>query len=568
MTNKAFKKIALREQRLDFAKEISDSHKVFPVTSRVLAARGYSVGKDIDNFLEPTLKSGLPDPIDLKNAFKAAEFFKEAIEGKKGIALCCDFDVDGLSGGSLACAFLNEIGANVKVYVPDRFKEGYGLNNRMIDEAKEDGRELLVTIDYGTTNVDEINYAKSIGLKTIVVDHHHIQEGLINPADVFINPHQEGCNFADKTLCAAGLAWYLVVSIRKLMPEVCSGVDVRKYLEYAALGTICDMVPLKGANRVIAKRGLEALTHSERVGIVALKEVAGIYGKVKCSHVGFGLGPRINAAGRMLTGELVIELLTTDSEKKAKQIAKKLDELNSVRQETEKRIKNKVLTLLEEKKTIPSGIVVYDENYHTGVIGIVAQRLVETYYKPSAVLGKDGDYFKGSVRGIKGLSVVDVLSKCKEHLLHFGGHDGAGGFSIEEDKIEDFSQKFNEVCESALETIEASPVVEADTEITLDELTEELISELNSFSPFGIKNPAPQLVINNLEVKEVQTLKNQHTKVTLADEDYKISGLLWRETEHPALFKGAKVRVACRPEVNAYYGKKSMQLNLQAVEEV
>jgi single-stranded-DNA-specific exonuclease len=568
MNNKVFKKITLREQKKSFADDIVLKHGIHPVTSRVLAARGFSSGKELDDFLEPTLKSGLPDPIDLKNAFKGAELIRDSILANEKIALCCDFDVDGLSGGSLMCAFLQDLGAEVKVYVPDRFKEGYGLNTRMIDQAISEDRKLLITIDYGTSNSKELEYAKSLSLKTMVIDHHHIASGQTSPADVFVNPHQDGCNFCDCTLCAAGLVWYVAAAVRKLMPEQAKHIDIRTYLEFACLGTICDMVPLKGANRVIAKKGLELLSFTKRPGLIALKEVASIYGKIKGSHVGFGLGPRINAAGRMLSGEIVIELLTTNCEKTAKKIASKLDELNSVRQETEKRIKVKVIDSISNSKELPSGIVVWDEHYHTGVIGIVAQRLVETFYRPSIVCGKDGDFFKGSVRGIKGFNVVETLSLVKEHLEHFGGHEGAGGFSIKPENLENLKRDFNEICREILSTIETSPVIQADTEVTLSDLDEDLVLQLNSFSPFGISNPAPQLVINNLEVKEVQSLKNQHTKAVLSDDKCKISALLWRETEHPALYKGAKVKIACRPEVNAFYGKKSLQLNLQAVEEI
>lgn len=561
------KKIELRPQALEEAQRICEKHNINSVTARILAARGFTAGNKLQNFLEPTLAQGLPDPIDLKNLFAAASLIREHLKKGEAIALCCDFDVDGLSGGAIVTDFLRNLGARVEVFVPDRFKEGYGLNNRMLDDAISRDCKLLIAVDYGTSNHNEILKAKSLGLKTIIIDHHHIS-GPIPEADIFINPQQDGCGFADKSLCAAGLAWYLLVALRKVMPEESQAIDVRDYLELACLGTICDMVPLQGANRVIAKRGLEKLSISTRAGIIALKDVARIFGQLKGNHIGFGLGPRINAAGRMLSGNLVIDLLTTKDSKKALDIAKKLDELNQARQDIETKIKTKAIDKVNQSKDLPYGIVVWDAKFHTGVIGIVAQRLSEAFYRPSAVCGADGDVFKGSVRGIKGLSVVEALGKVGHLLIKYGGHEGAGGFSIEEKNLEEFKLAFDQACKELMQNISNSPVVKADTEVSLSDLNEEVVNELNSFSPFGIANPAPQLLIENLEVHEIKVLKNQHMKIILKDSNNKINGLLWQETEHPALYKGSRVRIICRPEVNSYFGNRSLQLNIQAVEEV
>jgi single-stranded-DNA-specific exonuclease len=563
---RALKKIIVREQFFEAANLITEKHQIHPVTAKILAARGFSAGTQLENFLEPSLAQGLPDPINLKNVFAAAGLIRDYLAINKKIALCCDFDVDGLSGGAMIADFIRAIGGEIQVFVPDRFKEGYGLNMRMIKEAAEKGCELLITVDYGTTNDKELKEARELGLKSIVIDHHHIA-GELPAADIFINPHQTGCGFADRTLCAAGLAWYLLVTLRKVMPEQCKNIDVREYLELACLGTICDMVPLQGANRVIAKRGLEKLSTSQRPGIIALKDVARLYGSIKGTHVGFGIGPRINAAGRMLSGELVIELLTTKDSKKALDIAKKLDELNQARQNTEVLIKDRALKAVAEASELPWGIVVWDENFHTGVIGIVAQRLTEAYYRPSAVCGADGKVYKGSVRGIKGLSVVEALAKVGHLLIKFGGHEGAGGFAIEAEKLPEFKIAFNEACRELMLNIPHEPSVNADTEVELEEINEELVNELNIFAPFGIANPAPQLLLNDLIVHDVKVLKNQHTKVVLTDSKRKVDALLWQETKHPALYKGAKVKIICKPEVNAYFGNRSLQLVLQAVEE-
>ena len=241
-------------------KEIISKLTVHPITSRVLAARNFLPGYELDVFMQPTLKNGLPHADKLKGLAEASKLTAKAVENGEKIAIACDFDVDGLSGGAQAFHFIQRLGVDVKIFVPDRFVDGYGLNEKMIRQMKEEGRTLLITIDYGTTNIKEIALAQSLGIKTIVIDHHHVSDSHSEP-DVFINPNQPGCGFADKILCAAGLTWYFLTGLKKEIPKA-SDIDLKEYLDLACLGTICDMVPLIGANRVIAKRGLEVLTNT------------------------------------------------------------------------------------------------------------------------------------------------------------------------------------------------------------------------------------------------------------------------------------------------------------------
>ncbi|MCI5066339.1 single-stranded-DNA-specific exonuclease RecJ [bacterium] len=575
---KILKRVRVREQVLEAAEEISYSFSLSPLTSRVLSARGFSVGEDLKNYLVPTLKSGLPDPSQLKNIEAAAEAILEYGTQDRGIAIACDFDVDGLSGGSLVHDFLKKAGIRSQVYVPDRFHEGYGLNERIVLDAKKHGHKVLLTIDYGTTNGTELELARSHDLFTIVIDHHHVREN--PPADIFVNPHQEGCGFAEGTLCAAGLGWYLIVVLnRKLQEEKYSHVaqekkehlDPKKYLDLACLGTICDMVPLRGANRIIARRGLENLSKTERVGLNALKSVIGARGNITCSNVSFGIGPRLNAAGRMVSGELVIDLLTTNSEKKAEKLAKKLHRLNLERQATEEKVKTGALQQIQERQSsspdgLPDGLVVWDKDFHTGVIGIVAQRLVEHFYRPAAVLGYDDGKFKGSVRGIKGMSVVELLSRVQDHLIQFGGHDGAGGFSLAEENVEMFARAFEAESKEMLKDIETHPTVEADTECNLSELTPAVVRELRRFEPLGIGNPSPQLLLRSLKVKSIKLLKDAHIKATLSDGKHEISGMMWRTVSHPALVVGHTVDIVGKADLNTYFGNTEMQINLQAVQ--
>lgn len=561
------KKIKLKEQKPDVAKAIQTEYKTSAVISRILAARGYEVGKDLYNYINPSLKEGLDDPSKLKNLSKAADLIAKHVASKNSIAICSDFDVDGLTSGAQLVSFLDEIGVDAKIYVPDRFAEGYGLNTRMIDQAKESGASLLITVDYGTSNGKELLYAKEKGLDTIVIDHHHVPSDLTLPGDVFVNPQQEGCNFADGTLCTAGLCWYLLILLKKVIPEA-KNIDVREYLDLASLGTICDMVPLVGVNRIIASKGLEYLTSSKRLGIKALKNIIGINGEVKSHNIGFGFGPRINAAGRMENGAVVVELFTTKDSIRAKKIATQLNKLNTKRQDVEKRIRTKVIKKVEQQDGLPHGIVAAGEDFHTGVIGIVAQRLVETFYRPSAVMGVDKGSYKGSVRGIPGFSVVEALEKLGDYFIKFGGHKGAGGFTLKSDNILEFEEAFNSVCKELLKDVELIPFVTADTSVGFEELDEILCNDFKKLSPFGVGNPSSQLLIKEVHVREVRLLKGSHLKVTFSDGKRYIDGLMWNTVRHPALFAGANVNIVCKPEVNYFAGNSKIQLILQAIEAV
>lgn len=561
----ALKRIALRPQDLETAAQLEKQFELSPVAARVLAARGFKADEDLEHYITPTLKSGLPDPKKLKNLKEACALVRDVVAADGSVAICCDFDVDGLSGGSQLHHFLKSAGIKSKVFVPDRFKEGYGLNQDMIRKIAELGFALVITVDYGTTNQTEIALARELGLKTIVIDHHHV--GSHDPgADVFINPQQQDCGFADGTLCAAGLVWFFLIGLRAALPQAKS-LNPKDYLDLACLGTICDMVPLRGANRIIAKRGLELLGRTRRPGLVALKNAIGIGEKVKCSNVSFGIGPRINAAGRMVHGEVVIELLTSDDSRKCDKLAKKLNRLNKERQDLESRIKAEAIAQVEEFTELPWGIVVWEEDFHTGVIGIVAQRMVEQFYRPAAVLGADDDgIYKGSVRGIKGFSVIEALNSVGDLLVKFGGHEGAGGFSIEKDKIPKFVEAFQAECKKRLADIPTEPFADADTKAGILEIDIPLINELQNFAPFGVGNPGPLIMLENLRVTEVKILKDAHLKATLSDSGRYIAGLMWHATEHPELRPGAKVNVACRLDLNTYNGVTEIQAHLQAVE--
>lgn len=559
------KRIGVKPPRPESAERIQHEFGLPGPIARILAARGFDADQRLKIFLKPSLQEGLPSPSDLRNIDRACELIAEVVRDKGSIAICCDFDVDGLSGGAQVYHFLRALGVRAQVFVPDRFADGYGLNVRMIEDIVAQGFALVLTIDYGTTNKKELNFARENGLKTIVVDHHHVHEA--PPADVFINPNQEQCGFAGRILCASGLAWYMVAALRHVLPGG-DKIDPRRYLDLACLGTICDMVPLRDANRVIARKGLESLVGTTRPGLIALKEVAGIKGAVNCSHVSYGIGPRINAAGRLENASSIITLLTTEKMDEARAIAREVNRLNLERQELENEVRMRALQqLAQQSQQIPDGIVIWHPEFHTGVVGIVAQRMVEHYYRPAALMGVDTEgIFKGSVRGIKGFNVVEALTAVGEHLLKFGGHEGAGGFSVEAKKVETFAAAFVAECRKRLVGLETVPKAEADTEVTLDEVTVSLVERLKELAPFGVGNPAPQVMLRGLKVAEVRSLKNTHLKATLTSGEKSITGMIWRQPSHPVINRGAKIDVVARPDTNTFNGLTELQLIIQGAE--
>lgn len=559
------KKINLRQGENESARAIEAHYGVSPVVSGILAARGYRVGAALDAFINPTLKSGLPFPSELKGLEAACGLLDETLRARVPIAVACDFDVDGLTGGSQLYALLRDLGSDVHIFVPDRFKDGYGLNSSMVDEAHRRGCGLLVTIDFGTKNARELQHAASLGMRSIVIDHHHVGASDV-PVDVFINPQQSDCGFADRLLSASGLVWYLIAGLKKYVEDL-HPFDPRDYLDLACLGTICDMVPLQGANRVLAKRGLERLAQTPRKGLKKLLELVGSRGVPGTYEVAFGIGPRVNAAGRMLHGGIVVELFTTQDSLRAAELAHKLNDLNARRQKEERGVLKNAMERVLNSEDLPEGISVWSPDFHTGVLGIVAQRLVEQFHRPSAVMGMDEpDVYKGSVRGIPGMSVISVLEQLSDILLKYGGHEGAAGFAVPADLVLEFQARFSAACAAAIDPHYAHPVVTADAEVKLDGLTYQLLKELEIFSPCGIGNKRPVLLTRKLVVERVQTLKDAHLRVTLSDGKRRLEGLFWKCVQHPAIYPRAVVDIAYKPELNTFSGTTKIQAQLEAVE--
>ena len=562
------------------AEEIASQFNLAILPALMIAARDIGDSLDLQHFLSPTLKDGLPDPREMKNLTPAASRIIEAVLNKDKIAVFSDFDVDGISSAAQLVPFLGEIGADVFHYAPNRFSEGYGLSKFAVEKLANVGTKLLITVDCGATSHEAVSFAKQKGLAVVVIDHHQLHGE--SPADILVDPAQEGCSFQKHQLCAAGLVWFLLVELRRQILELQSEnksfsitqvPDPKSFLDLAALGTICDMVPLIGPNRVIATRGIELLEREQRKGLTALKGVSKLSGRMSTGGVSFGLGPRINAAGRLADASFAFELLTTKDELRAQELAQMIDKLNSERRSIEEAVKLKCLDILGETHANLSGLAVFDPSFHAGVIGIVAQRLVEIFHKPAAVMAlgemligrKSISVIKGSVRSVKGFHVADALKALSSLLVNHGGHSEAGGFSIEQDKLREFQEAFSDLASRIITPENRIKNLMADAEISFDLIDFIGIEQLEKLQPFGIGNPGPVFVTNEVLVESVSVIAEKHLKVKVKEGQYSLTGLCWNFEGNELLRKGERVNIAYTPEFNSYQGTTTVQLNIKEV---
>jgi len=501
------KRWVLREADERCVSLLSETLNVQPLVARILVHRGLAEPEVAKRFLSSSLRSDLPSPFLMAGMEKAVERLAGAIERKELICVWGDYDVDGTTGTAALVSFLKSVGCNASYYVPHRINEGYGLNAEALTVLHGQGVRVVVSVDCGVSNYKEVELAQDLGIDVVIVDHHEPPQ-VLPPAVAILNPHQLDCPFPDKGLCGAGLAFYLIIGLRAKLREMgwfnqSETPDIRRYLDIVTLGTIADMVPLKGVNRVLARRGLEELGGSTRPGILALKRVAGIAeGAIGVGQVAFRLGPRINAAGRMDAGLKVVEMLTTDSSDIALRIAQELDEHNRERQAMEARVLEKALAQVGTELGDRYSIVLGEEGWHPGVLGIVASRIVEKFHRPTVVVGFSQGEGKGSARSIRGFHMVEGLRRCADCLEKFGGHEYAGGLSVREVKFPSFMERFEETARAFLTREDLEPIIDVDALLDFSQIGLPLFRQLEALQPFGVGNPEPLLMTQAVEVCE------------------------------------------------------------------
>jgi single-stranded-DNA-specific exonuclease len=540
--------------------------KISPLLARILVLRGLAKSESAQRYLSSSLRSDLPSPFLMADMDPAVDRIVHAIQKKQVICVWGDYDVDGTTGASVLVLFLREVGAEPIYHIPHRIDEGYGLNLDGIARLKERGVDLIVTVDCGISNPAEVAAAREVGLDVVIVDHHQLPEEL-PPALAVINPHRKDCSFPDKSLCAAGLAFYLAIGLRAKLRSVgwfSQDPDIRRYLDIVTLGTIADMVPLTGVNRTLIRRGLAELSGSTRPGVLALKQVANIPpGPVSAGQVGFQLGPRINAAGRVDYGIKVIELLTTDSNEVALRIAQELDEHNRERRAIEAEVLEQALVEAEARMNgeAPYSLVLGGEGWHPGVLGIVASRIVERFYRPTVIVGLDGGAGKGSARSIRGFHMVEGFRRCAAHLEKFGGHEYAGGLSIKTEKLQLFSDAFERVARECLQPRDLSPLLEIDALIHFSEIGFPLMRDLETLKPFGIGNPEPLFMSEGVEICERKPF-GSGARFRLRQGQRIIGGAAFGVGEDFLGASGVAIDVAYRLCENEWNGTSTVELRI------
>jgi single-stranded-DNA-specific exonuclease len=506
------KRWILKQPDQGFVSRCCSELKLSALLARIIALRDLSQIDTARCYLSSSLHADLPSPFLMADMGVAVDRIVGAIQRAESISIWGDYDVDGTTGASVLVSFLREIGVRPIFYIPHRIEEGYGLNVAGLHRLKERGVRLVITVDSGISNFNEVAAAREIGVDIVIVDHHQPPERL-PPAVAVVNPHRNDCSFPDKGLCAAGLAFYLLIALRARLREAgwfgTSGdPDLRRHLDIVALGTIADMVPLKGVNRTLVKRGLTALGASKRPGVMALKQIAGFGpGDVTAGQVGFQLGPRINAAGRMDAAIKVVELLTTESPEVALRIAEELEEHNRERRTMEAVVLQLALEQADKVVQVRRySLVLAGEGWHPGVLGIVASRIVERFHRPTVVLGLDSGQAKGSARSIRGFHMVEAFRRCGHLLEKFGGHEYAGGLTIKEENLPSFVEAFDEVARAILSADALVPFLEIDAQLTFSEIGSSLMSEIEVLKPFGVGNPEPLFLSQGIEVCERKDL--------------------------------------------------------------
>lgn len=554
----------------DAADRLGAELSLHPLAARILYRRGYRTPAEAHAFLHDRL-ADLPDPFRMKGMNAAVERILRAIHERQKVTLWGDYDVDGVSSTALLSMFLREVGAEVDTYIPHRLEEGYGLNREAIERIARDGTRVLVTLDCGITSHAEVARARELGLDVVVVDHHAVPDTM-PLANAVLNPLQPGCDYPTRHLCAGGVTFNLCMGLRKRLRDEGAFATGRKepnlraYLDLVALATVADVVPLTGANRIFVKVGLEELTAARRPGVRALKEVAGLGpdAPVSSGQIGFRLGPRINAAGRMDDAAVGLRLLTCDSLEEARRLAKELDAANAERQQVEQQILAEALEQAEARRHA-RGLVLHSEGWHPGVIGIVASRVVERYHRPTVLVAFQNGVGRGSARSIEGFHLVEALRGCAEHLTRFGGHKAAAGLSLTQDRVLAFRDAFEAWANARLRDDDLVARCRIDAVVTPNDVNERAIEALSRLGPFGHGNPEPVLAARRLAARP-RVLENKrggagHLKLYLEAAPH-VEAIGFGMAEKVALTEGP-IDVAFQAGFDEFRGERRISLKLK-----
>ncbi|MEN8905584.1 MAG: single-stranded-DNA-specific exonuclease RecJ [Clostridiales bacterium] len=560
------KKWLLKKIDEELAEKISKDLKISNLNSKILVSRGITDYLEIKKFLDTDV-SNLINPFKLKDLEISIERILKAINNSETILIFGDYDVDGVTSTVILTDFLRKLNKNIVYYLPDREKEGYGLTIKAIDNMIDNLDklpDLIVTVDCGITSINEVKYLKDKGIDTIITDHHQCKEELPN-AYAVINPNRNDCTYPFKNLAGVGVAF-------KLIHGLCIKLNLNDlYLEYidiVALGTVADVVPIIGENRIIVKNGIDKMYSTNNIGLEKLMDVSQVLDKKITTYtIAFQIAPKINAAGRIGDANRSVELFLNKDEDRVMSLAKELNKENKYRQEEEQKIIEEVISIIErdEKFKNKKILVLAKEGWHHGIIGIVASKIVEKYYKPCIIFSIRNEECKGSARSIDGFNIHNAILHCKDLTVKFGGHKQAAGLTVKEKDLEKFIDKINIYTDEYLNDDLLIQKIVIDGEITKSDMDIEKIREISFLEPFGFHNPPPSFLYTSLNIKYIKSVgNNKHLKITFLDENLLVEaiafnlGQLKNEIE---ILK--KLDVVCSLDINSWNGRETVQLGIK-----
>lgn len=535
------------------------------VIARVLVNRRVTTADEAKKFLNVD-KSHVHSPFLLKDMDRAVARVLKAIQSKEKICVYGDYDVDGAVSTSLLLLFFKEIGFPIEFYIPNRLREGYSLNKDALETLRAREVTLLITVDNGIMAHKEIAFANTLGLDVIVTDHHQVAETLPQ-AVAIVNPQRADCTYPFKGICGAGVAFKLIMALRQTLREQNYFRDkkepnLKQYLDLLCIATVCDMVPLRDENRYFVKEGLKCLEHTTRPGLKALMKVSALKDTVSATDLGFRLGPRINACGRLEDASWGVKMLVSESDSEAWEYAQKLDGLNKDRRDVEAEIVSEALAQVRESVDLKErlGVVVFSENWHVGVVGIVASRVVEKIKRPVFVLGKtDSGDIKGSGRSIAKVNLVVALRECSEYLKMFGGHEAAAGLTLHEGKLDEFTRAFDHAIKKQMIFEDLAQKTLVDDDLTTAEINRRLVDELGQLEPFGMGNAKPLFVLRELKVKSQRVVGENHLKLRVSCHDQDFDAIAFNQADQLPEIEQKKEALFSL-EINKYQDVERVQL--------
>lgn len=538
--------------------KFAKKHKLSNLLASILIRKNITTDEEVNKFLNPT-RMDFYNPFLLPDMEKAVDRITKAVENKENITIYGDYDVDGITSITLLKNFFANSNIDVKTYIPNRLEEGYGLNKDAIREISYSETKLIITVDCGITGIQEIEYAKKIGIDVIVTDHHEPGEEIPNCIAV-IDAKRKDSKYPFNQLAGCGVAFKLMQALatKWKLPEK----EYLKFLDIAAIGTISDIVPLIDENRVIAKLGLMLVERTNNIGLKTLIDLCG-FKKIDSTMVSFGLSPRINACGRLGHADEALELFLANDKNTTTKLAKKMNEYNTARQQVERKIYDEAVKEIIKEKDKPA-IVLGKEGWHHGVAGIVSSKITDEYFKPSILICFEGDEGKGSGRSIPGFDLHEALMECSTYLEKFGGHSMAVGITIKKDKFKEFKKVFTEYAESK-NISDIVPIINIERKVELKDVNIESVKELQKLEPFGEQNKMPLFLIENLKIVSIRSLsEGKHLKILLKQDNFFIDAIGFNMGDLTEQYKiEDKVDIVGTIDINVFNGNENVQLTIK-----